>query len=539
MKIHTRVILLMFGMLVLVAGYAPPPSSTLKIATATAGGVWNPMGIALGDLITRHVSGVTATALTTGGAIENLKLLTTGKVDLAFAYDYHIAWLNTGKLPDGVAGKSPARIVLGLYEHPLHIITRADAGIASVLDLKGKRVSTGAPDSGAEEQAGYVLKALGLDWDKDMARQKLSLTDSATALRDGKLDAFFWSGAVPSETAPTILADLAADAKLKLVFLPIKGNTADAIMQANPDVFHRAVIKRSEYPGLDADVDTLAVTAVLAAMDTLPAYPLDAILGAVFDYKSELTKVWKGAANFTPEKNLAVLASATRAYMHPTAMSVFENRETLYQVATYNALATAHYDGLEPIGWLKQKGNFGIGTFDGLDGEMVVLEGQVYQVKDSGAVNKPDDTVKTPFANVTFFDADVTQDLGEIPNLAALTSALEKLMPRKDAFYAIRVDGAFKTIQTRSLPKQKKPYLEFALALKNQVFFDYQNESGTIVGIWSPEYVGGANVPGYNLHFISADRTRGGHFVEGALTNARVRLDETRNWSIKLGLAGD
>lgn len=222
--------------------------ATLRLGTATVGGVWNPLGIALAELISKNIPGVTAAALTTGGAVDNLKLLTTGQLELALADESQVARINAGRLPNVSAEAKPVRIIMGLYEQPLHIVARADAGITGLADLKGRRISTGAEGSSTEEQAGYVLKALGLDWDQDITRQKLSLADSAAALKSGQLDAFFWSGAVPSETAPTRLSDLAADPGLKLVFLSIQGGLAEKISSANPAVFHRTVIKRASTP---------------------------------------------------------------------------------------------------------------------------------------------------------------------------------------------------------------------------------------------------------------------------------------------------
>lgn len=540
MKTLNKAITMLVLVLMLAAGCVPAPSGkALTIATATTGGVWYPLGSALGDLITRHVPDVTATAQVTGGAIENLKLLTAGKVDLALAYDYHVARLNTGTLPAVAAGRRPARIVLGLYEHPLHIITRADTGIASLPDLKGKRVSTGALDSGAEEQAGLVFRALGIDWDKDITRVKLGVTESAAALRAGEIDAFFWSGAAPSTATPTAaLAKLAADPDVKMTLVPVNGSVAETILQANPGVFHRTRIKQGEYSGLRADVETLAVTAVLAALDTFPADRLTAILDAVFDHKTELAAVWQGVTELTPEKSVAVLAPETRQYLHPAAAAVFQQRETLHQVATIHALMTGQYDGLVTVGQLKQQGNLGIGTFDRLDGELIQLDGAVYQARADGTVALVSDAMTVPFANTTTFDADVTQDLGAIPNLAALQAALDTLMVHKDAFYAVRIDGVFQQIKVRCPPQQQKPYPGLTEALKTQVFFDYQDIKGTVVGFWSPDYVGEVNLPGYNLHFISADHTVGGHLVEGALSDAYASLDETRFFAMALRPAG-
>jgi acetolactate decarboxylase len=137
-------------------------------------------------------------------------------------------------------------------------------------------------------------------------------------------------------------------------------------------------------------------------------------------------------------------------------------------------------------------------------------------------------------ALITRHIADVSADLGATPNLAVLQAALDKLIVRKDAFYAIRVEAVFQQVKVRSVAKQTKPYPALTDALKNQVVFEYQNLKGTLVGSWCPEYVGGVNVPGYHLHFISADRTRGGHLLEGALASAQVSLDETRAFAMAL-----
>ncbi|MCX6064588.1 MAG: acetolactate decarboxylase [Chloroflexi bacterium] len=531
-----------FLILVLLTGCATPAptNSTLKIATATAGGVWNPIGIALAKLISGSVPGEVAEAQETAGAPENLKLLTSGKSELIFAYDYHIAWLNQGKMADIAAGSQPARIALGLYEHPLHIIARADAGIQSLPELKGKRVSTGAAGSGAEEQAGYVLQALGLDWDKDITRQKLSLNDSIVALKAGSLDAFFWSGAVPSEAAPTKLVELASDPSLKIVFLPLDGQFAESVLQQTPGVFHRTSIKAGEYPGLEKDVETLGVTAVLAVMDNFSSSRLTSILAAIFAHKADLlVPVWKGAASLTPEKSLAVLAPETHQYLHPATQAYLQQRETLYQLSSINSLFSGHYDGFETVGWLKQHGDLGIGTFDELNGEMIVIDGQVYQALADGSLKKPDDATLVPFANVSSFDSDLSADLGQVDSFAALQDALVKMMPRKDSFYAIRVDATFKQLKVRTVARQSKPYLPLEEVLKKPVFFEYENVKGSVVGFWSPDYVGKINLPGYNLHFISDDRTIGGHLVEAVMTSVHLSLDETRYFEVKLNPLGE
>ena len=537
--IKTTIVILCI-MALLAGCIVPAPKASLTIATATAGGVWNPIGIALAALISDSVPGESAVAQASAGAPENLKLLTSGKSELVFAYDYHIARLNQGQMPDVAVGKQPARIALGLYEHPLHIIASAASGIQSLPDLKGKRVSSGAAGSGAEEQAGYVFKALGLDWDKDITRQKLSLNDSITALQAGTLDAFIWSGAVPSEAAPTKLVELASDALLKIVFLPLTGQIAESILQQNPGVFHRTLIKKGEYPGLEKDVETLGVTAVLAVMDSFSNQRLTSILTAFFARKQELlAPVWKGAANLTPEISLAVLAPETRQYLHPATQAFLQQRETLFQISSIDSLFSGHYDGFETVGWLKQHGDLGIGTFDALNGEMIVIDGQVFQALADGSLKKSEDATLVPFANVTTFDSDITQDLGQVDSFAALQDTLIKMMPHKDAFYAIRVDATFKQLKVRTVARQTKPYLPLETILKTPLIFEYQNIKGSVVGFWSPEYVGKINLPGYNLHFISDDRTVGGHLVEGVMSSVHLSLDETRYFEVKFNPIGE
>jgi len=273
-------------------------------------------------------------------------------------------------------------------------------------------------------------------------------------------------------------------------------------------------------------------------MDSFPDDRATAVLSTLFDKKSELVPAWQGAADLTPGSGLAMLAPETRVYLHPAAAAFIQTRETLYQVSTINSLMTDHYDGLETIDMLKQKGDLGIGTFDGLEGEMVMLDGLVYQVIDTGKVVQPADTILTPFANVTRFERDINLNLGEVKNITDLQATLESMMPRKDAFYAIRVDGTFKHVKVRTVLKQTKPYPAFADVIKNQVVGDYQNVKGTIVGFWSPDYVGGVNLPAYNLHFISDNRSIGGHLIECDITDTRASLDETRNFEMKLNPDG-
>jgi TRAP transporter TAXI family solute receptor len=297
---------------------------SFSIATGGTGGVWYPLGGAIGGVIGRHVPDTEATSEATTAAIDNMKLLVAGKVGMAFAYDYHVGWANEGKAP-GISGTPKIRLVMGFYEQPLHIVTTAATGIASVSQLKGRRVSVGAPNSGTEEQSGYVLKALGIDWDKDIKKEKLGASESVAALKDGKIDAFFWSGAVPTAS----IIDLASTPGLKMVLLPVSGQEAARIMGAIPVAFHKTVFPKGCYAGVDRDIEAIAITAVLQAMDTFPEDRLYRILKAIFDHKSDLAAVWKGAAALTPQKAVGQVTPDALKYLHPGARKFFAEQGVL------------------------------------------------------------------------------------------------------------------------------------------------------------------------------------------------------------------
>ncbi|HOO53399.1 MAG TPA: acetolactate decarboxylase [Methanothrix sp.] len=232
----------------------------------------------------------------------------------------------------------------------------------------------------------------------------------------------------------------------------------------------------------------------------------------------------------------AATASESESYSDPTTD---QDREVLFQVSTIDALLLSVYDGILPVGDLKARGDFGIGTFDKLEGEMVVVDGVCYQVKvDGNAYVVPDD-VTTPFATVTFFDPDETVTVEKADNMTELGDILERSFPSENVFYAVRIDGTFPYVKTRSVPAQEKPYPLLVDAVANQTVFEFEDASGTVVGFWSPEFVDGINVPGYHLHFITDDRKAGGHILDLRVEGAEVDLDLTPNIFMALPTAGD
>lgn len=211
-----------------------------------------------------------------------------------------------------------------------------------------------------------------------------------------------------------------------------------------------------------------------------------------------------------------------------------EKRDTLYQVSIINSLLLGNYDGFVTIGELKKHGDIGIGTFDMLDGEMIVLDGEVYRIDSEGKVIEMKDEVTTPFAAVTMFDNDASHRLKGIDSIDTLQKQLDKFITYTDLFYVFRIDAEFDYIKTRSVPKQEKPYPILSEVTKNQSIFEYQDIKGTVVVAWCPEYIGGVNVSGYHMHFISEDRTKGGHLLELRFQNGDVIADETKSFEMHL-----
>ncbi|HZQ10812.1 MAG TPA: acetolactate decarboxylase [Anaerolineae bacterium] len=209
-------------------------------------------------------------------------------------------------------------------------------------------------------------------------------------------------------------------------------------------------------------------------------------------------------------------------------------RDTLYQVSTLGALQQGLYQGGMTYGQLEQHGDFGVGTFDALDGEMVATDGKFYQVTSDGVAHRVQDSATAPFAAITFFDADKTITLDQSVDFQGLGDFLDKQLPTKNIFYAIKTVGTFEYIKTRSVPRQKEPYPPLAEVVKTQPTFEFNNVQGTLVGLRSPDYVAGLNQPGYHFHFITADEKSGGHVLEMKLHGVTIALDETRNWETVL-----
>lgn len=238
---------------------------------------------------------------------------------------------------------------------------------------------------------------------------------------------------------------------------------------------------------------------------------------------------------------IIILSATTLAYCQVAGdENVSMNRETIYQVSTIDALQLGVFDGILPVGALGEHGDFGIGTFEALDGEMIVLEGVVYHAMADGRVRIAPDEDTTPSAAVTYFDEDFSIVTGEAMNFSVFSAVTPDQLPTRNMIYAVRVDGTFPVMKVRAIPAQQKPYPSLSQAVENQSVFISTNITGTIVGFYFPVFLSGLNVEGYHLHFISDDRETGGHILDFIIPeNTLVSYDITPEFTLVLPTDGD
>jgi acetolactate decarboxylase len=215
---------------------------------------------------------------------------------------------------------------------------------------------------------------------------------------------------------------------------------------------------------------------------------------------------------------------------HALAEYLGVEHHTLYQVSTAGALVEGVYQGAVSVGTIREHGDFGLGTFEGLDGEMVVLDGHVFRVGSDGSVREVGDDAATPFAVVTRFVPSAgapgpTTVLDGIDDFAALTDALDSQRESSNVFFAVRIDGRFDAVHVRAACRTA-PGVPLVVATEQQAEFDLGAVTGTMVGFWSPPYASGVEIAGYHLHFLTDDRTAGGHVLSCRGSGLRVQLQE-------------
>lgn len=206
--------------------------------------------------------------------------------------------------------------------------------------------------------------------------------------------------------------------------------------------------------------------------------------------------------------------------------SASEQADSLFQYSTINGLLNGFYDGDLTFATLSANGDMGLGTFNHLDGEMVALDGRFYQVKMDGTAYPVSVDQKTPFAVVTHFDVDLGAVLPSDLDYSGLQQELTRLLSNRNHFYGFRIPGRFAKLTVRSVPAQSPPYRPLAEVVREQAMFQYEDVEGTLVGFYTPDYMKGLNVPGYHFHFLSKDRTRGGHVLALQTGTGKIEIDE-------------
>lgn len=269
----------------------------LSIATGGTGGVYYPLGGAIARIISRDLPGVEATAEVTSASVDNLKFLKSGKADLAFSLADTLADAAGGKGAFAGSEPAPVRALAVLYDNYTHVVARADRGLARVADLRGHVVSVGAPGSGTEVVALRILEAAGVDPAAGIRREALGVAPSADALKDGKIDAFFWSGGLPTAS----ILDLAHGGSPRVVLLPTDEVLPVLAQRHGESHYRRGLIPQSAYPGMTADVAVIVISNVLVVHESMPVDLAYGITRLLFERKAELEAVHAEARNLRLE----------------------------------------------------------------------------------------------------------------------------------------------------------------------------------------------------------------------------------------------
>jgi len=235
----------------------------ISITTGGTGGVYYPMGGGMANVLSKNVPGLQATAEVTGGSVDNLKLIGAGKSEVGFAM-VDAAWEASQGLDKFKDNKVSARTLMVLYPNKMQVVTIDGTGINKLSDLKGKRVSTGSPGSGVEVMTLRVLEAMGIDPKKDIKQERLGAAESVNAIKDRKIDAFFWVGGVPTAA----LTDLAATPGIKMKMLD-HAEAVEAMNKKYGPLYTKGTIAANAYQGMDKAVDNIDVWNILVTNDKM------------------------------------------------------------------------------------------------------------------------------------------------------------------------------------------------------------------------------------------------------------------------------
>jgi hypothetical protein len=287
----------------------------LSIATGGTGGVYYPLGGGMANVISKYIPYAEATAEVTTASVDNCLLVGQGKADMALimadvGWD---AYQGKGKFKE----KIPLRTVAVLYPNNMHIVTLEGKGIEKVTDLKGKRVSTGAPGSGTEVKASRVLEAYGLTPDKDFTRDKLGVAESAGALKDRKIDAFFWDGGLPTAA----VTDLGATPGIKMKLIS-HGDAVPKMREKYGPLYVKGIIPAKTYPGQNVDVEMAVVWNLLVCNEKMKGDVAYDIVKTLFDRKPELVASHRDARYLSLEPQVG----GSPIPLHPGVIRYFTEK---------------------------------------------------------------------------------------------------------------------------------------------------------------------------------------------------------------------
>jgi TRAP transporter TAXI family solute receptor len=305
---------LFLGLLASLALVFTAQAQNISVATGGTGGVYYPMGGGLAAVLSKYVPGMEATAEVTGGSVDNLKLISQDQsyIGLVMADAGQDAYKGENKFK---GNKVPLRTLMILYPNRMHVVTIEGKGINKFADLKGKRVSTGSPGSATEVMAFRLIEAAGLDKDKDMNRERLSVAESVNALKDGKIDAFFWVGGLPTAA----VSDLANTPGNKIKMID-NAYLVPAMNKKYGNLYVQDVIPKDTYKGMEADNHQATVQNILVANENMDEKTAYNIVKAVFDHKADIVAVHKEALNFKLENQKK---DASPIPWHPGAVKYF------------------------------------------------------------------------------------------------------------------------------------------------------------------------------------------------------------------------
>ena len=305
------------GLIGVVAATSAVAQTRISIATGGTGGVYYPLGGGIANVLSKYVPNMQATAEVTGASVDNMKLVGAGKAEVGFTMA-DTAWDAYQGLDKFKDNKQAVRALVVFYPNLTHVVTVEGKGINTMADLKGKRISTGAPGSGTEVMAFRILEAYGIDKDKDVKRERLSVAESVNALKDGKIDALIWVGGIPTPA----ITDLAATPNTKIKLID-HADAVDKMRTKYGPLYVATKIAAKAYPGQEKESANLTVWNILVVNEKADEKVVYDIVKTMFEKKAEIVAVHKDASYLALENQLT---GGSPIPFHPGALKYFKEK---------------------------------------------------------------------------------------------------------------------------------------------------------------------------------------------------------------------